>query len=143
MDFGTFASFGAREMCGESSGIGTAQAFLSASVPTVQTIDGEPLLHALSSCMMGVVVFALVIDLLKNQARTAEARNRKQISLERLKSKVDARARVVDGAAREKPTEALERQSAQRQSALCTSESEKPTFGPMVSQKNSRHCFAL
>jgi hypothetical protein len=44
----------AREMCSDS---GASPAFLSASASAVQTFDGEPLLHAPSSCMMGAVVF--------------------------------------------------------------------------------------
>jgi hypothetical protein len=82
----------------------------------------------------------LAADLLKNQARKAAARNRKQISLERLKNKVDAqraRARDMHVGARKKHAKGLEPQSTQRQPALCTDESGEPIVGPMVLQRRA------
>lgn len=86
----------------------------------------------------------LAADLLKNQARKAAARNRKQISLERLKNKVDAqraRARDMHVGARKKHAKGLEPQSTQRQPALCTDESGEPIveWSDGVAEK-SRHC---
>lgn len=71
-----------------------APAYLPMPASAIDTIDGEPWLQALSSCMVAVLLFAMLIDLIQTKARRAEARNRKKHSLERLKNHVAQNARA-------------------------------------------------
>ena len=104
----------------------------------VETVDGEPLLHALSACMLGAIVFALITDVLATKARRADARIRKKVLLQQLKSKVAAqRARERDmhaaaSAAHMSHTEALARQS-----TLCADEPGQPVILPVVFETSS------
>ena len=104
----------------------------------VETLDGEPLLHALSTCMLGAVVFALVVDVLATKARRADARNRKKASLEQLKSKIDAqRARERDMQAAASAAHMRHAEALERQSTICADNSGQPLVLPVELEKTT------
>lgn len=104
----------------------------------VETINVEPWLHVLSACMVGTVVIAFILDLVTTRARRSGARNRKKISLERLRNLVDVQQKRARGIAVAASAAHMEHATAdERQSTLCADESAQPLLLPVKRNRQS------